>query len=80
MGFTNQTMYTCQPTKVQAALALADKLDAAQKEFVIAVYGKDVSKKEKQSFMQDFSKAYPRLEVYEIDGEQDVYDFLLIIE
>ncbi len=80
MGFTAQTMYTCQPTKVQAALSLAEKLNVKDKDFVIAVYGKDVTQDEKQAFMGQISEAYPRLEIYEIDGEQDVYDFLLIIE
>ena len=80
MGFTNQTMYTCQPTKVQAALDLAEKLHVGEKDFIIAVYGEGVSEEEKQEFLQNLSSQYSRLEIYEIEGGQDIYDFLLIIE
>jgi dihydroxyacetone kinase-like predicted kinase len=80
MGFTDHVMYTCQPTKIQAALTLAENLQVKEKEFLIAVYGKGVTQEEKTAFTSALSQSYPALEVYEIEGEQDVYDLLLIIE
>ena len=73
-------MLVCKPTKIQAVQALTTALDVSEKEFVIAVYGKSVLDAEKQEFRAFMAQTYPKVETYEIDGGQDVYDFMLIIE
>ena len=80
MGFTDKTMLLCSETKTSAACALAEKLGVGEKEFLIVVHGKGVTEEEKESVRSFMSNTYPQIEVYEIDGGQDVYDFLLIIE
>ena len=80
MGFTDHNMLVCKPTKTEAVQALTFALNAEQKEFVIAVYGKSVTQAEKQEFRAFMEQTYPKVETYEIDGGQDVYDFMLIIE
>ncbi len=80
MGFTDHTMLVCKPTKTEAVQALTATLGVQDKEFVIAVYGKGVSETEKQEFRAFMAQTYPKVETYEIDGGQDVYDFMLIIE
>ena len=80
MGFTDHKMLVCKPTKIQAVQALTTALDVSEKEFVIAVYGKSVLDAEKQEFRAFMAQTYPKVETYEIDGGQDVYDFMLIIE
>ena len=80
MGFTDHTMYVCKKSKIEAVCALTEKLGMKEKEFLIAVYGKTVTDEEKAQFNAYMGTTYPSVEVYEIEGGQDVYDFLLIIE
>ena len=80
MGFTDKTMLVCKPTKTEAVQALAEKLEVQNKEFVIVVYGQGVTDEEKSAFRGFMAANYKRVETYEIDGGQDVYDYLLIVE
>ena len=80
MGFTDKQMLVCCPTKTQAAQALANALNVGEKDFVIAVYGNGVTQAEKQEFLSFMQSAYAGVETYEIDGEQDVYEYILIVE
>lgn len=80
MGFTDHTMLLCKPTKTEAAIALTEALGVGEKEFAIVVHGKGASEEERETLRAFMAQAYPRVEVYEIDGGQEVYDFLLIVE
>ena len=80
MGFTDKTMLVCAPDKVDALCALAEKMQVGEKEYFLVSYGKDVTEEEKETFRGYVADKYPTLELYEIDGGQDVYDFLLIVE
>ncbi len=80
MGFTDHTMLTCRPTKVEALASLLEKLEVKDKEYSIIVYGKTVTDEEKTAVKALLEKDYPLVEAYEIDGGQEVYDFLVIIE
>lgn len=80
MGFTDHTMLVCEPTKTQAFFSLLEKLNVKEKEFLIIVYGKDATEDERAALKAHMAGVYPRVETYEIEGGQDVYDFLLIIE
>ena len=80
MGFTDHTMLLCEKTKTAAVCALTEKLGIAEKEFLIVVYGNSVIEEEKDALRAYMAENFPAVEMYEIDGGQDVYDFLLIIE
>lgn len=80
MGFTDHTMMVCTPDKVSTVCALTEKLGIAEKEFFIAVYGKGATEEEKDGLRKFSAEKYPNVELYEIDGGQDVYDFMLIVE
>lgn len=80
MGFTDHTMLVCSPKKTDALCALAEKLGVEQKEYFLVSYGKGVEEEEKEFFRSFVSEKFPQVELYEIDGGQEVYDFLLIIE
>ena len=80
MGFTDHTMLVCQREKVDTALALAEALNAGDKEFVLIVYGATATGGEKEAFASRFAEQYPSVELYEIEGGQEVYDFLIIVE
>ncbi len=80
IGFTDKTMLSSGVTNVATALALLEKLDAGSHEFLIAIYGKDAAEEEKATFRASFADRYPQTELYEIEGGQEIYDFLLILQ
>lgn len=80
IGFTDRDMLVSVPDKVQAFFDLADKLETAEKSFLIAVYGAGATDEERACVAETAMQKYPTVEFYELDGGQDVYDFILIIE
>jgi dihydroxyacetone kinase-like predicted kinase len=80
IGFSDKTMLTSRSTKIDALLDVADKLGAKQKNFMIISYGETVSESEKTEIAGVIKEKYPTIEFYEINGEQEVYDFIIILE
>lgn len=80
IGFTDKTMRVCCHSKVSTFMALAESLNADEKEFMIVVYGKSLSDKEKQEIREKTNEKYTNLEFYEIDGGQEIYDVIVILE
>ncbi|MBQ4268516.1 MAG: DAK2 domain-containing protein [Clostridia bacterium] len=80
MGFTDHKMLLCEQTKTAAFETLTRKLGVADKEYLIVVIGASVTEEEKDELRAFMSQTFPQVELYEIEGGQDVYDFLLIVE
>jgi len=80
IGFTNKLMLVSTPEKMKSVYALADKIITDERMFLIVSYGKGATVHERQAFRAFMAKEHSELEFYEIDGEQDVYDFILIVE
>ena len=80
IGFTDKKMLVSNADKLGAFTALSEKLVDDEKSFMIAVYGKDVDREQRVATAKIASEKFPDLEFYEIEGEQDVYDYILIIE
>ena len=72
-------MRVSMPSKMAAVYALVDAV-ADGNEFVIAAYGKDATDEERAAFSAYIADKHSRIEFYEIDGGQEVYDFLLIVQ
>lgn len=77
IGFTDKTMLTSSPDKMTAFYNLCEKMNIDKNMFLIVIYGKSVTDDEKAK-VRTFTAAYSELEFYEINGEQDVYDFIVI--
>ena len=80
IGFTDKTMLSSGATNTETALALLEKLNAGTHEFLIAIYGNEVTKEQKETFRAAFAGRYPSAELYEIEGGQEIYDFILILQ
>lgn len=80
IGFTDKHMICSCGTACETACALADKLGAAKQEFIICVYGADATDEDKTAFEKFMKKNYPRCELCEIDGGQEIYHFMLIFQ
>ena len=59
---------------------MIDKLDATSKAFIINVYGSNMTDEEKEEIESILQSKYPLIEFYTIDGGQDVYDIIVILE
>ena len=80
IGFCGKDMLACDRKRIEAAKKLADSLNAGQHEFMIILYGKSIEGEERKDFHRSMKERYPKLELYEIDGGQEVYDYLLILQ
>lgn len=80
IGFTDKQMLSSAAENAATALSLLEKLNAEEHDFLIAIYGADTTDAQKETFREGIANAYPNMELYEIDGGQDVYDFLLILQ
>lgn len=80
IGFTDKTMLVSEKKKEDAFKGLAEKMKVGEHEFCIAVFGKEANEDERNEAESYISKNYPMVEFYSIDGGQDVYDYILILE
>lgn len=80
MGFSNKEMIVSTPSKIQTVCELAKTLLSENKSIILALYGKNATEEERLAFSSFVSKNLSYAELYEIDGKQDVYDFILIVE
>ena len=79
VGFSQKHILSVGVNKLDAAMALLDKLNIKEKYILTAIYGKDITNEEKQKFEAEIASKYPDIEFYGIDGEQDVYDFVFVL-
>lgn len=77
IGFTDKTVYVSEPDKLSAYKNLIAKLGADERPFLITIFGKNVLEEEKNS-VRAFSGTLKNVEYYDVDGGQDVYDFIII--
>ena len=80
IGFSDKTMYTSNVSKIDAYFDMIDKLDVTSKAFIINVYGSNMTDEEKVEIESILQSKYPLIEFYTIDGGQDVYDIIVILE
>jgi dihydroxyacetone kinase-like predicted kinase len=78
MGFTGKTMMFSTKSKLETTKKLIESF-SKENEFLIMVYGKTATKEDKEE-IQEFVDSLGTMELYEVDGMQDVYDFILIFE
>ena len=80
LGFANKELKCVAHSKGEAAAKLLDSVDMSGREVVIAFCGEDVSEEDKDVLRGHISANYARTELFEIDGGQDIYSFILAIE
>ena len=79
IGFTDHTMLVSTADKLDCAKDVVDKL-VDDKSFVIILSGKGATSEQTKELEEYVLNTYPQVEVYPVDGGQDVYDFILILE
>ena len=80
IGFTDKEMQVSCPTALETAEALSEHLSIGNYEFVIVIYGADTTEEEKEGYRSYMREQHRRTELCEIDGGQEVYHFLIILQ
>lgn len=81
IGYTCKKVVSTSKNKLIATLNLLDNIDEIdEKETLVIFYGKDVLEDEKDSLENALYEKYPLMDIAFINGEQDVFSFVLCIE
>lgn len=80
MGLTDDDLLVSSPDKIEAFKNLLEAVDAKRKNFIITIYGCSVTEEEKAIVRNYVAVNYPNVELYEVEGKQELYDFYIILE
>ena len=81
IGILDGKLVVANRNKINCFVALLRKVkNIKDKEILTIIFGKNVTEDEQNKLMNTIYLKFPHLEVGSINGEQDVYDFLIAIE
>ncbi len=80
IGFENKKILCADADKMEALYGALDKVGANDYSFVVVFYGDKITNEEKSQLQYHIAKNYSNVEFYEIDGGQEVYDFVVVVE
>ena len=80
MGLTDDELLVSTPNKTDTVISLLNSASAKDKNFIILIYGRDVNEGEKAIVRNHVATTYPHVELYEVEGKQELYDFYIILE
>ncbi len=80
IGFTGKEMLVCSPQRAEAVIKCAEKLDMSEHEILILIRGKDTDEQEADVIAKKINEIHPSVEIFKIDGMQEIYDYILVAE
>ncbi len=80
IGFVGKEILSCEHERRDAVLSLVDNMDFEDHPICILVYGKDSAPDETEEIVKRIEDKSPDTEIYTINGEQDIYSYILIAE
>ena len=79
ISFCGKQMLAADKDRLKAAKDGIKKVVSDENEFLIAIIGKDALNGTDEAY-KAFTKAFSQLEVYTLIGEQDTFDFVIILQ
>ena len=79
IGFSGKEIKCSAPDANGAALQLAASLDAGSYDVLMLICGDGPSPEDAKALMQQLEKQYPVTEVIFLQGDQPVYDYIIVI-
>ncbi|MCR5710377.1 MAG: DAK2 domain-containing protein [Bacteroidales bacterium] len=79
LGISGKDILCSNPSRPEALLALANALDASQRDIAVLFQGAEVPAEEAEQARAALEKACLRTEITLIDGGQPVYDYILLL-
>ena len=80
IGIVGKEILAAKDTREEVALATVEALNMGKYDICILIRGKDTPEDESRNIEKYISGHYPGKEVYVINGMQDIYDYILILE
>ena len=80
IGFIGDRVFSADNDTLDAARGLVDEIDFGEHEICILVSGEDADPDEAEQIAGYIRQSHPGCELYEVDGGQAVYRYLLIVE
>lgn len=80
IGFIGKDILSVSKDRLESACCMMDKAELSQHDICIVIYGKTVSDEEAEKVKTYIDTHYKGKEIYIINGGQDVYDYIIIIE
>jgi uncharacterized protein len=80
IGFRGKDILTCRPSRSDAVLDTLSSLPIEDSDIVIVIYGGAVESTEAETVEKEILSRYKGKEVYLVDGKQEIYDYILILE
>lgn len=80
IGICNGKIVSSQCERLDSVKELLKTTNTEEKDIITIIYGKDVNEEELEELQAYIEENYPNLEIDTINGQQDVYSFILSIE
>ncbi|MBO4283238.1 MAG: DAK2 domain-containing protein [Clostridia bacterium] len=80
IGFIGDRVFSADNDSLDAARALVDEIDFGDHEICILISGEDADPEEEEEIAGYIRLSHPGCELYEVEGGQAVYRYLLIVE
>ena len=80
IGFVGKDIITAKENRFDAACATIEGLNFSKYDFCIQIRGKETTEEEAKKIENFITEHYSGKEVYIIDGMQEIYDYILILE
>lgn len=80
IGFVGDRVYVDAHERSRALVALAHALDAGRYDVALLLWGRDVPAGEAEALQAELAAAFPDTEVILLEGDQPLYEYILILE
>ena len=80
IGFAGKNIIAVKDSRYAAACTTIDNLDPGQYDICIVIRGKEAEQSESIKLKQYINSRYPGRETYLVDGMQEIYDYIIILE
>ena len=80
IGFVGKSMKVSCKNMIESACALLDDMLKNEAYIITAFIGKDASEEDVSALEEWLAQEYPDIEFYTVDGGQDVYPFIFVVE
>lgn len=80
IGFTGKRIVSCNKSREDAVYAAAGRIGLSDHPVCMLIKGASATDVEAERIVKELSRRNGGIEVYEIDGGQDIYDYILVAE
>lgn len=80
VGFAGKNFLATSKSRIDTVCATVDKLSFADYDICLLIRGSKTTSEEAEKIKTAISLRYPNKEIYIIDGMQEIYDYIIILE